>query len=544
MNLNQLVVHARQRSNWESVDLGILLARRHWLLLATLWLIPAAAVFSLLLLIFPDRPNLALLVVWWLKPMFERLPLLLASRHLFAQLDSFPEALKLFFRANRHDALSWISWRRLNFTRSFDLPLTVLEQAKGPARTARQSLLHRQTAGTASWLHIVGAHVELILSVGLWALVYMMLPEQIEVDWLPLMQGDNQLFMWLANGASILVMAAVAPFYVCGGFMLYIGRRVELEAWDVEIQFRKLRERFTTKRGSRNHPRHENNDPAQTQRKSSSANTTLGCLLALILCLPLAMPQPALADVVTPAQAEEQIDEVMADDAFHEKETVRGWRLKDFEERKYRFPEWLIAIIEWVEGLGWDEESEETEASWIPLLAGIVEVILWSLALALVAWLIWHCRNYIRQALGLRTYTDNAPAQRPETLFGLDVRGDSLPEDVTAEVLTLWERGQQREAISLLYRASLAHLINRYDCPFQDHHTEAECARLVYEESGLNKQITPKLVQLFGRLTQVWQHQAYAHRAPATPLLESLCRDWHISFSATPTDSDVQGEQA
>ncbi|AQQ69083.1 hypothetical protein Mag101_16710 [Microbulbifer agarilyticus] len=544
MNLSQLVVHARQRSNWESVDLGILLARRHWLLMATLWLIPAAAVFSLLLLIFPDRPNLALLVIWWLKPVFERLPLLLASRQLFAQVDSFADALKLFFRANRCDALSWISWRRLNFTRSFDLPLTVLEQAKGSVRTARQSLLHRKTAGTASWLHIVGAHVELILSIGLWALVYMMLPEQIEVDWLPLVQGDNQFFMWLANGVSLLVMAAVAPFYVCAGFMLYIGRRVELEAWDVEIQFRKLRERFIAKRGTQKNGRLENNNPPSTPRKPSSVNTTLSCLFALLFCFSLAMPQPALADVITPAQAEEQIDEVMAEDDFHQKETVRGWRLKDFEETKYHFPEWVIAIIEWLEGLGWDDDSDETEASWVPLLAGIVEVILWILALALVVWLAWHCRKYIRRALGLRTRTINAPVERPETLFGLDVRDDSLPDDVTAEVLALWERGRQREAISLLYRASLAHLINRYNCPFQDHHTEAECAQLVHEESGLNKQITPKLVQLFSRLTQVWQHQAYAHRAPATPLLESLCRDWLISFSASPTDGDTQGGQA
>ena len=36
----------------------------------------------------------------------------------------------------------------------------------------------------------------------------------------------------------LFVLSAVAPFYVAGGFMLYISRRIELEGWDIEICFR------------------------------------------------------------------------------------------------------------------------------------------------------------------------------------------------------------------------------------------------------------------------------------------------------------------
>ena len=47
--------------------------------------------------------------------------------------------------------------------------------------------------------------------------------------------SENNVFMDLS---FVLIMAAVAPFYCAGGFMLYISRRIELEGWDIEICFR------------------------------------------------------------------------------------------------------------------------------------------------------------------------------------------------------------------------------------------------------------------------------------------------------------------
>src|SRR5207342_1489924 len=37
---------------------------------------------------------------------------------------------------------------------------------------------------------------------------------------------------------------ALEPFYVGAGFGLYLNRRTQLEAWDVELAFRRLRERL------------------------------------------------------------------------------------------------------------------------------------------------------------------------------------------------------------------------------------------------------------------------------------------------------------
>jgi hypothetical protein len=41
---------------------------------------------------------------------------------------------------------------------------------------------------------------------------------------------------------SVAYMAAVAflePFYVAAGFGMYVNRRVDLEAWDIEQEFRR-----------------------------------------------------------------------------------------------------------------------------------------------------------------------------------------------------------------------------------------------------------------------------------------------------------------
>jgi len=39
--------------------------------------------------------------------------------------------------------------------------------------------------------------------------------------------------------AYAVAVAFLEPFYVAAGFGMYINRRVELEAWDIEQEFRR-----------------------------------------------------------------------------------------------------------------------------------------------------------------------------------------------------------------------------------------------------------------------------------------------------------------
>ena len=40
------------------------------------------------------------------------------------------------------------------------------------------------------------------------------------------------------TGAYALVVLFLEPFYVAAGFAMYLNRRVALEAWDIEQEFR------------------------------------------------------------------------------------------------------------------------------------------------------------------------------------------------------------------------------------------------------------------------------------------------------------------
>jgi len=79
-------------------------------------------------------------------------------------------------------------------------------------------------------------YVEQIFSIALLMLFYIFFPEQIDISlaWLNELRENNT----YVDFGSLLMMAAIAPFYVAAGFMLYISRRVELEGWDIEICFR------------------------------------------------------------------------------------------------------------------------------------------------------------------------------------------------------------------------------------------------------------------------------------------------------------------
>ena len=48
--------------------------------------------------------------------------------------------------------------------------------------------------------------------------------------------------IWISECLLLLALSIVAPFYVAGGFALYLTRRTELEAWDIEISFRRIRD--------------------------------------------------------------------------------------------------------------------------------------------------------------------------------------------------------------------------------------------------------------------------------------------------------------
>ncbi len=509
MQLSDASVSIRPRSPWEALDLGTLLARRHAPLLMASWAAITLPVFGLISLLLWQHPSLALLLFWWLKPLYERMPLHILSKALFGQTPDFRESLKAFPGLLRPQWFASLTWRRLSMTRSFDLPVQQLEGLDGKARRQRLITLNLRNGRAASWLTIVGVHLEGALWLGLLGVLYFLLPAQLVQRWnwedLLGLSGEWLWFEHLSNLLYVLVLIVWEPIYVACGFSLYLNRRTHLEAWDIELAFRRLRQRL------------------------------LGAIPALLLaCSLLLWPadhaawaaptsQPdelqlgpddgrLLLQPLTSEASRQQIKELLDQPPFQHRETVTRWRLGDAQQ-----PGALARLI---------ERLLQGGSLWHGLenLAQALEVLLWAVLAALVALVLWRYRDWLQTFGGRVRLPRRRRSPSPTQLFGLDVAPESLPSDIPGEVERLWQH-DPRAALALLYRGLLSRLLHDFQLPLKAAYTEGEVLQHVHQ---LQHEALSRFAE---HLTRHWQAQAYGHQPASQATRDQLCGDWRALFS-------------
>jgi hypothetical protein len=160
-------------------------------------------------------------------------------------------------------------------------------------------------------------------------------------------------------------------------------------------------------------------------------------------------------------------------------------------------------------------------ATFIEALAQFLRILAYAaIALAVVFLLYFLLRRF--DLLG-RTRSSYIP---PATLFGLDVRPESLPADVGAAALELARAGELLKALSLLYRGALVTLLHRDGVELASGDTEDDCLRK-------SRQYIPEpSLAYFARLLAAWQRLAYARREVPRAEVETLCGDWGAHFAA------------
>ncbi|MFK3970121.1 DUF4129 domain-containing protein [Pseudomonas sp. NPDC087358] len=527
MRLTEATVVIRPRNAWEAIDLGVLLARQHRRLLMTSWAMVTLPVFALLSLALWDYPSLAVLLFWWFKPAYERLALLILSQALFGEAPSLKEALKAWPRALKPQLIASLTWRRFSLSRSFNLPVQQLEGLDGVLRAQRIALLGQNSLRVARLLTSMGSTLELCLWVGAMVLFYMLIPQQVELDWswrsLLNIEGNWTWLEHLTNAFYALVLVLWGPIYVACGFALYLNRRTTLEAWDIELAFRRLRQRVI---GSAYAlligiavALTLSTAPSGALADDSPDPSSYSCPLP-----PLDLPQTddqvagpgaarLLSQPLTSQASQSAIKTVLDNPPFKNPRQVSGWRLPEHQQgaKTGDTPGWLAKLAVGLLNLG-------------KTLSSVFEALLWTLITLGVAWIIWRYRAWLGTFVSREQRKPPIRHATPRQLFGLQVDSESLPQDVASAAEHLWSQSP-REALSLLYRALLNRLLTDYRLPLKNADTEGQ----VLEQIATLDQ--PSLHAFSRELMRHWQNLAYGHQLPAADVHEALCENWRRLFA-------------
>ena len=239
MRVDGIDVVLRPRPMAEAADLGAALVRRH---AASVWgtflpvYLPALALILCTAGIATWLPGL---LIFCLKPWFDRTLLFVLSRAVFGQSTRFADLWQQRGQVLGSQWLRTLTWRRLSPWRSFTQAIDQLEGQRGSGRRKRRAQLLQGRSGAATGMQVAFAHAEMALYLGLLSLALWFAPEG----------SVRQTFGWLTDTDSTLAsvlyamgyaaaVGALEPFYVAAGFAMYLNRRVELEAWDIEQEFR------------------------------------------------------------------------------------------------------------------------------------------------------------------------------------------------------------------------------------------------------------------------------------------------------------------
>jgi hypothetical protein len=227
-----------------------------------------------------------------------------------------------------------------------------------------------------------------------------------------------------------------------------------------------------------------------------------------------AVPAPVAADHnFTPPEVGAAVEKLRADPNLQFTRSVRTLRWAGKQQQVSNPPSWL----EWVLNLfRWIAETGRIFV-WVALAISVAVIVIFVVR--------------IIRAADLRG--SGSFDEPPTHVRDLDIRPQSLPDDIGAAAKDLWNRGEHRQALALLYRGALSRLVHEHRVPIKHSTTEGECVSLAALHLGADS-----LGYLSG-LVRVWQRAVYGGTDPQTDIVISLCDGFSAALDPPPPAAEA-----
>lgn len=435
------------------------------------------------------------------------------------------------------------------------------------------------------------------LSLGFIVFIQMLLPAQnTQLNFVELMLIDGTAQSYILYVVYYFAIAIVAPFYVAGGFMAYLNRRVVLEGWDIDLGFSKWRQSFIEKAASRGFSNTSNNISSDTTQELQTQKSTLASrpLNALILLVGTGMLYSTLfANTVVFAQSSSYVDSGLrqtdfslgldsnamqstepVDDIASQYSTMQGYEnaeekgqenaqgneqktkqeTKKITAAKQPIRDNLEAVLaappfaqfetltryRFKSRAGKEarkvKEAENTrlENNFIAKLTKLFAGSVEVLLWALASLFIGYL-VFKSRAHVFRLFTNarSKSADKPLPSFISSVFTEDLNHDVVFIVDQCINDKDYRRALSILVRASFTALSDKGQVLISKSMTENECL------SSIKRSCDVSIYLYMQSLLHVWMKMAWAHQLPNASLLQTLNMGYQLNF----VDSNVSHAQ-
>ncbi len=485
MKIENLRISLRERNPWQAIDMGFNIARAFYPTLVKSYLLGFSLVSIPVIFLLFKYPFWASLVIWYLKPLFETGPQVLLSRKIFDENFSNKQIFSITLQSIKKNIFHALVPLRFTIKRSFLMPLFLLENLPKKLRKKRLKTFQMGQYKGPTSLTILLAHAELLFYLVILFSIYQFIPEfeRVNLNVLWQQQQSHLALEWTSIFCWFITIVLIAPFYISSGFALYLNKRIELEGWDIELSFKRIKNRL------------------------KKLSTVASCILLTFFLIhtpskSFAAEKPELSKtseskIQSPEKNKmnikihEEIEKIMQNEPLVYKSSGSQWKFKHKDQ----------------------DPGSSLNLIWF---AGFFEIILWAAVIVLILWLLLKIPAVAKMRVSQST---TEKIIRHADVFGMKLSEQDLNINLSDAITRALAQNDLRKAMALMLSSSLGELALKRNRNIPKGATENDCLNLAQ-----NMQLKKNWLNWFERLLHFWSMLAWGHKNISKMQVETLFR--------------------